>query len=182
VAIRGFSGRLALAAGGAALVADLDVRPATLAGLIGALSLPSPQGDHGRKEAAGLALAASAALHEDDLAELVGPKGAAAGGLRCRIEAEEDGDEVLTPGSLTWDTSSAQSLRAAEAAAWNKLLDASDRKKGLTNEAFASICTPLFARAEQARARVSYDLLCKLLLAAAGEQRQWSSLFVAFPL
>lgn len=181
---------IALAVGGAAIVAELEVRPPTLANLIGAFSVPF-QNQHnttnGGKTIANdgtssspavkAALAASSALHEDDLAELVAPRGGTAGPLKYHIHelhksksnAASTAINLLNPAKIDWEVQGAAGLRDAEAAAWMKLLDAGSEKKGLTESTFMNIAEPLLTKAQKSRAALSYDLLCKLLLVAAGK-------------
>jgi len=171
IGVEGAPGRFAVAAGGAALILDLECQPATLANVIGALSLPSrPQ--HVQHVAGPAALAASVALDEEELRRLVGPRGAIAGALQYSIgdiDRESARDALLVEAPVVWALPGSKELRAAEEVAWGQLVDAGSRKKGLTEETFSSICTPLLDKAKALRASISYDLLCKLLLAAVGE-------------
>ncbi len=179
---------VAIAVGGAAITAELDVRPPTLANLIGAFSVPF-QNQHASDKktasssvsattsAAGAALAASSALHEDDLAELVAPRGSTAGPLKYHIHdidstsnpTPSTATDLLNAAKIDWEVQGAAGLRDAEAAAWTKLLDAGSEKKALTESTFMSIAQPLLLKTQKSRAALSYDLLCKLLLVAAGK-------------
>jgi hypothetical protein len=123
-------------------------------------------------------MAASAALHEDDLAELVAPRGGTAGPLKYHIHdvdttqanaSSSAATALLNTAKIDWEVQGAAGLRDAESAAWMKLLDAGSEKKGLTESTFMSIAQPLISKAQKSRASLSYDLLCKLLLVAAGK-------------
>jgi hypothetical protein len=165
-------GQIVLAAGGAALVTDLDVRPPTLANLIGSLRVASQAQRDGDVPAA--ALAAASALQEDDLAALAAPSGGAAGPLRFGLTAgAAPSSELLSAAEVHWEVAGGAALREAEAAAWSQLLTtaaaAGSGKKGPTEAAFLAIVQPLLQKAQKARSALSYDLLCKLLMAAAGE-------------
>ena len=165
----GRSRQIALAVGGAALISELDVKQPTLANLIGALSVPF-QAQHAQQDSdiPVPAVASSSALHEDDLAHLVAPRGGTAGPLQYRIHEAPTAD-LLGVADVDWKVQGAAGLRDAESAAWSKLLDAGSKKKGLTESAFLDIAKPLLEKAQKARALLSYDLRCKLLLVAAGE-------------
>lgn len=167
----GRSRQIALAAGGSAIIAELDVRQPTLANLIGALSVPF-QAQHAQQDTdvPVPAVAASSALHEDDLAQLVAPRGGTAGPLQYRIHDSGTATaDLLGAADVDWKVQGAGVLRDAESSAWSKLLDAGSKKKGLTQSAFLDIAQPLLEKAQKARAVLSYDLLCKILLVAAGE-------------
>lgn len=181
---------IAAAVGGAAIVAELEICPPTLANLIGAFSVPFQSqhnaaaggktianGGASSSPAARAALAASSALHEDDLAELVATRGGTAGPLKYHIHdlhsksnASSTAKDLLNPAKIDWEVQGAAGLRDAEAAAWMKLLDAGSEKKGLTESTFMNIAQPLLTKAQKSRAALSYDLLCKLLLVAAGRE------------
>lgn len=185
---------IAAAVGGAAIVAELEICPPTLANLIGAFSVPFQSqhnaaaggktianGGASSSPAARAALAASSALHEDDLAELVAPRGGTAGPLKYHIHdlhsksnASSTAKDLLNPAKIDWEVQGAAGLRDAEAAAWMKLLDAGSEKKGLTESTFMNIAQPLLTKAQKSRAALSYDLLCKLLLVAA-ESKHWGA-------
>ena len=119
------------------------------------------------------ALTASAALHETDLAELIAPRGGTSGPLKYRIHenSSSGAGDLMGAAVVDWNVAGAGGLREAEATAWKKLLDAgsSSGKKGLTETVYVDITRPLLQKVQKARGSVSYDLLCKLLLVAAGE-------------
>ncbi|GAB4820197.1 hypothetical protein N2152v2_007243 [Parachlorella kessleri] len=150
----GDSGQLALVAGGSLLLAELQLRPPTLANLIGALCLSTPATRRGTDPASALfgevdthaaaanpcAAAAAAALHESELASLAGPPAvgsAAPAPVHFVLELEtqqaehaqrahsSDAQQLVQPAVVRWSEPSSPALQAAERVAWDAVLDRS---------------------------------------------------------
>jgi hypothetical protein len=203
----GSSSQAILSAGGAVLIMDMPLKRPTLAALIGALSIPASSSNHPHKHQLATSemdssnppppcYAAAAALHPDDVAELMRPRGAAASAVRYGLKAiaatsEADRSNLSSAGLLTPVTAAIQhsdgaesDLRNAESDAWKVLREmvpteqpqsAQQSKSGnkkhriVPQDGICEAIRRVLSVASKGKRPISYDLLCEMLVKASGE-------------